>query len=84
MFSTNPARTRPAFGSRAGAGALTGAVAVLMLLVGPVGPAAAHSELVGSTPATGEHLKRPPPQVVFTYNQDVAPQFASTILAVDG
>lgn len=67
--------------SRAGLSALVGAAAALTLL--PAGPAAAHSELVGSTPATGAQLNNPPTQVTFTFNRDVSTRFASTALSVD-
>jgi Uncharacterized protein, homolog of Cu resistance protein CopC len=59
------------------------AAALILVLAGPAGPAAAHSQLVGSTPATGAHVSKPPAQVKFTFNQDISTRFATTALSVD-
>lgn len=67
--------------------ALLWAIPILTLLaiLGVVVPAAAHSELRSSTPASGSSLDSPPRQVVLTFSEEVDPRYANvTLTAGDG
>lgn len=63
-------------------------LAVLALLVtgglGAAPTAAAHTDLVSSTPAAGAEVERPPQAVALTFTDVVVGEFASLSLAVDG
>jgi copper resistance protein C len=64
--------------------ALTVRLLTLLLIAaaatGLTPPAAAHSDLVASTPADGTSLEALPARVELQFNQDIAPQFAAVTL----
>lgn len=60
------------------------ALACLLVLVGGVGPAQAHTELVGSSPADGDRLSEPPDRIELTFNEEVRPELATVTVAVAG
>ena len=47
-------------------------ITVLVAQVSAAGPAAAHAELVASTPANGEQLREAPPEVALQFTEPVA------------
>ena len=55
---------------------------LVTVLLGAAAPAAAHSELKGSSPTNGARLTEPPRKVRLTFNQDIAPQFARLTITV--
>jgi copper resistance protein C len=59
-------------------------ILTLLAILGVVTPAAAHSELRSSTPASGASLDSPPRQVVLTFSDEVDPRYANLTLAVGG
>jgi len=54
-----------------GAIALTGALTVAPIGLGLLSPAAAHSEITTTNPASGATLTTPPRQVVLTFNEEI-------------
>jgi methionine-rich copper-binding protein CopC len=65
--------------------ALAVALAVLVLLVGPVASAHAHTALSGSAPADGERLAYPPDELLLTFAEPVSLATLSVSLrAADG
>ncbi|WP_298458377.1 copper resistance CopC family protein [uncultured Cellulomonas sp.] len=77
--------TRPRGAARAHARAATLAALlwVWTALLVPQ-PAAAHTELTGSDPAAGSSVSELPAAVTLTFNDTVAPQFATVAVAVAG
>jgi hypothetical protein len=59
---------------------LCGAAVVVTLALAIVLPAAAHNELVGSTPADGATLETPPSAVVLEFEQPVRAEFAAIVV----
>lgn len=60
------------------------ALASLLVLIGGAGPAQAHTELVGSSPADGDRLTEPPEMIELTFNEAVRPELATVALSVAG
>jgi len=54
-----------------GAIALTGALTLAPIGLGLLSPAAAHSEITTTNPASGATLTTPPRQVVLTFNEEI-------------
>ncbi len=63
---------------------LAGLLALLcvaaVLAWAPARPAAAHAQLVSSTPADGAVLAAMPSELEFTYNEDINPAFAQIVI----
>lgn len=62
--------------------ALAVLLALSFLLLGPVGPARAHTGLSSSNPATGATLTTAPREIVLVFTEDVRPQFTALRLTV--
>lgn len=52
---------------------LLGSALASLLVLGWAVPASAHAAVVSSSPAQGQHLKAPPPQVTVVFDQPVQP-----------
>jgi methionine-rich copper-binding protein CopC len=62
---------------------LAGAAVVAAALLGwAAAPAAAHSELVSSDPASGASLPGAPPVATLTFNEDIAGEFTSVAVTI--
>lgn len=59
-------------------------ILTLLAILGVVVPAAAHSDLRSSTPASGASLDSPPQQVVLTFSEEVDPRYANVTLTAGG
>ena len=55
-------------------------LALLSLLVLTAAPAAAHAELIASDPTDGAQFDMAPERVALTFNQNVAPDFATVVV----
>lgn len=51
----------------------------MLLLFAGAGAAQAHSDLVSSSPEDGRVLDAPPPELTFTFNEDLMPDFVNFI-----
>ncbi|UMG92243.1 copper resistance CopC family protein [Nocardioides sp. TF02-7] len=76
-------KTRTSTAARALA-ALAPLILIGLTLTWQAAPAAAHSELVSSTPVDGASLRAMPAEVELQFNQDIAAQFATVTLTALG
>ena len=62
--------------------AATWIAVALIWMLGAAGPASAHTDLVGSNPASMARVATPPERVVLRFSEAVDPQLATVILTV--
>ena len=73
-------RVRPRTRLRLGLGALIGTAAGLLVVLGGVGAAQAHTRFIGSDPANGAILTAAPAAAKLTFNEDLLPGSAKVRL----